>query len=226
VIAVGLIATVAAALLSTDKPLGAVDLSWEAKAPLPDSPPAKIPGGGAVSLGEAGIRVTAANISGYRLYRVAAVLKIDAGSAVGQGRVRCLTRAPHAIIGQTPGSRAAYPRSSSEEDLIKQDAPNTVLVEYSSHSTDLAAVELGDAFDSYTNAHGLVLSWTPYREGAQGWQWGLPKGAPTEPLKLGFASIWRSTTGTPAASISCTVETGAGKAKVHTSGAVASVSSQ
>jgi hypothetical protein len=36
-------------------------------------------------------------------------------------------------------------------------------------------------------------------------------------LRLGFASIWR-TTATPGAKITCTVETGAGSAIVRTAG--------
>jgi hypothetical protein len=219
VIAVGLIATVAAALLSTDQPIGAAELSWEDKAPLPDSRPAAIPGGGAMRLTEAGIRVSALNVSGYRLYRVAAVLKIGAGSAVGQGRVRCTMQVPRrAIVAQTPGSRASYPRSS--EELIEQEVPEKALVEFSSNGTDLATVGLGDAFGSFADERGIVVEWAPFRLGQQIWQWGLPAGRPGKPLKLGFATIWRAT-GTPVAQITCTVETGAGTATVRTTGTLA-----
>jgi hypothetical protein len=219
VVAVGLIATLAAALLSTDTATGsAAELFWEAKAPLPDSKAARIPGGGAMRISEAGIRVTEPNISGYSLYRVAGVLKIDAGSAIGQGRLRCATRVPgSALVAHTPGSRAAYPRSSSGENLTKQDVPEVVLVEFNSHGTDLGVLGLSDAFDTFTDRPGVVVSWSPYRKGVQGWQWGLPAGRPAKTLELGFASFWRST-GTPAARISCTVETGAGKATVRTAG--------
>lgn len=219
-IAVGLLATVAAALLSTDKPLGAVALSWEGKAPLPDSAPAAIPGGGAVRLADAGIRVTEANAADYRLFRVAAVLRIDAGSAVGQGRLRCAIRVPpRTIVAKTPSSRASYPRSS--EELAEQEAPETALVEFRSHSTDLAALELGDAIGRrFTRRRGVVVEWAPYRIDQQVWRWGLPPARPAEPLTLPFASIWR-TTGAPAARIACTVETGAGTATVRTAGKLA-----
>src|SRR5260221_799595 len=217
VVAVGLIATLAAALLSTDEATGsAAELFWEAKAPLPDSKTAPIPGGGAMQISEAGIRVTEPNISGYSIYRVAGVLKIDAGSAIGRGRLRCTTRVPgSAIVAHTPGSRASYPRSSSGESLIKQGVPEVVLVEFNSHGTDLGVLGLSDAFETFTDQPGVVVSWSPYRKGVQEWQWGLPAGRPAKPLELGFASFWRST-GTPAARISCTVETGAGKATART----------
>jgi hypothetical protein len=222
VVAVGLFATVAAALLSTDKPIGSAELEWEAKAPLPASKHVAIPGGGGMSLSEAGLRATEATESGYRLFRVASVLTIDAGSAVGHGRLRCTTRVPghRATVARTPKSRAAYPRSSSDEDLLKQgDVPEDVEVEFHSHGAELAAVGLGDAFDAYTPVHGVVVSWAPYREGSQGWQWGLPKGRPAQELPLGFASIWK-TSGTPAAQIACTLETTAGSATVNTAGAL------
>src|SRR5260221_6036212 len=82
VVAVGLIATLAAALLSTDEATGsAAELFWEAKAPLPDSKTAPIPGGGAMQISEAGVRVTEPHISGYSTYRVARVLRNEAGLA-------------------------------------------------------------------------------------------------------------------------------------------------
>jgi hypothetical protein len=222
VVAVGLIATVAAALLSTSEAGGsAAELEWQAKAPLSDSSTASIPGGGAMRIENANLRASETNISGYRLYRVAGVLRIDAGSAVGHGRVRCATRVPgSALIAHTPGSRAAYPRSSSGESLIKQEVPDVTLVEFNVQGDELATLELSDAFETFTDQPGVVVSWSPYHKGVQEWQWGLPAGQPAKPLDLGFASFWRST-GTPAARISCTVETGAGKATVRTAGKLA-----
>lgn len=223
VIAVGLLATVFAHLLSTNKPLGAVALEWEAKTPLPDSRPVATPGGGAMRIVEAGIRASEVNVSGYRLFRVAGVLRIDAGSAVGQARVSCRTDVPQrSIPGKTPGSRASYPRSSSDEDLLKEqkEVPERVLVEFNSHGTDVASVELGDAFARFSSAPGVIVSWPEYQPALQEWQWGLPDGRPEEPLELGFASIWRTTVN-PAAKISCALENLAGVATARTAGALA-----
>ncbi len=229
VIVVGLIATLAATWLATDKPTGeAAQLSWVMRQPLPDSPPAKIPGGGEMRLSEGGMRVTESNISGYRLYRVATVLTIDAGAAVGQGRVRCMMqvpRPPRTLVAHTPNSRASYPRSTGEgKELLDQgDVPETVLVEFNSHGTDLASLDFGDVFDSYTTTRGVTVSWAPFREGAQVWQWGLPSGRPGQPIELGLGSVWR-TAGTPAARISCTVDTSAGSATVRTAGTLSTSS--
>jgi hypothetical protein len=121
VVAIGLLACLAAALLATDKSSGsAAQLEWVQKKPLPDSRPVPVPGGGGqMQLVEGGIRDTGVNVSGYSLYRAAAVLRIDAGTPIGGGRIRCAIQAPgRTEVAQTPGSRASYPRSS--EDLFAQ----------------------------------------------------------------------------------------------------------
>jgi hypothetical protein len=217
VIAVGLLATLAAALLSTDKPIGAVALEWVEESKMPDSPPAEIPGGGSMRLSEGLIRATEENVSDYTLYQTSALLTIDAGSAVGQSRVRCSIRVPkQTIVAKTTSSRASYPRSS--EELSEQEAPERPLVEFSSHSTDVASVELGDVLGKrYTEAPGIVVEWAPFRIGQQVWQWGLSSGRPRQDLRLPFASIWRTTT-SPAAKVACTIETAAGSATVRTAG--------
>jgi hypothetical protein len=220
VIAVGLLATVMAALLSTDKPLGAATLEWVEESSLPDPKPVAIPGGGEMTLSNAAIRSTEPNAGDYTLFRSSALLTIGAGSAVGQGRLRCTIVVPkRTIIAKTSKSRASYPRSS--DNLADQEIHDTSLVEFSSHSTDLASVEIGDVLDSrYTREPGIVVEWPPFRIGRQVWQLGLPAGRPQEPLQLPFISIWR-TTATPAARISCTIETGAGTATVRTAGRLA-----
>lgn len=219
VIAIGLLATVAAALLSTDKLIGAATLEWVEKTPLPDSKKAAIPGGGEMQLSEAGIRATEPNVSDYTLYRTSALLTISAGSAIGHSRLRCSVQVPkRTIVAKTPKSRASYPRSS--EELSEQDTPETSLVEFSSHSTDLASLEMSDLFGKrYTSLKGIVVEWAPFRIGRQVWKYGLPAGRPKEDLRLPFASIWR-TTAKPAAKIACTVENAAGKATVSTEGAL------
>ncbi len=217
VIAIGLLATVMAALLSTDKPLGAATLEWAEESRMPDSKAVAIPGGGQMQLSQGLIRATEPNAGDYTLFRSSALLTIDAGSAVGQGRLSCTIAVPkQTIIAKTPKSRASYPRSS--EDLAEQEIHDTSLVEFSSHSTDLASVEVGDVLGSrYTREPGIVVEWPPFRIGRQVWQLGLPAGRPQEPLQLPFISIWRTTV-TPAARISCTIETAAGSATVRTVG--------
>ncbi|HVY77772.1 MAG TPA: hypothetical protein VG898_04625 [Solirubrobacterales bacterium] len=221
VIAIGLLATVAAALLSNDKLTGAATtLEWVEKTPLPDSKKAAIPGGGEMQLTDADIAATEANVGEYTLFRTAAVLDIAAGSAVGQARLRCAIHVPKRTIStKTYKSRASYPRSS--EDLSEQGTTENSAVEFSSHGTDFALVEVGDVLgERYTRYRGIVVEWPSYRIGRQVWKYGLPPGRPGEDLRLPMVSIWR-TTSRPAGKISCTVENAGGTATVSTAGALA-----
>ncbi len=221
VIAVGLLACVAAALLTTDRSGGsAAQLEWAQKSPLADSQAVAVPGGGGqIRLTEAGIRATGTNVSGYELYRVAAVLEVGAGSPVGGARIRCSMRTPGGTeVAQTPASRASYPRSS--EELVKQGVPENVLVEFTSNGSGLAVVAFGDAFKRFANERGIKLAWPAYRVGRERWEWFLPSGPPSKPLELGFAAVWK-TTAVPAAHIACTLTTSAGSATVSTGGALA-----
>jgi hypothetical protein len=222
VIAIGLLATVAAAVLANENLAGSVaTLEWVEKTPLSDSKKAAIPGGGEMQLTEAGIRSTEQNIGEYSLFRTSALLTISRGAAIGHGRLRCSIQVPkRTIVAKTHNSRASYPRSS--EELFEQDTPETSLVEFSSHGTDLSSLEMSDVFGSrYTREKGIVVEWAPFQIGQQVWKYGLPAGRPQEDLTLPFASIWR-TTSKPAAKISCTVENSAGKATVSTAGKLAS----
>lgn len=220
VVVIGLIATVAAALLTADASGGSsVEIEWTAHAQLPDSPPAPIPGGGSLRLQDGGLRASEDNIEGERIFRATSVLRIAPGSAVGHARVRCRMSGggPGTELGRTVNSRAAFPRSSGEYNLIKQEVPESVGVRLPIQGAEYASLELGDAFETFTGLPGVVVSWMPHRTYSQEWQWGLPEGRLQEPLDLAFASFWR-TAGKLDAHVSCTVETDAGKATVRTAG--------
>jgi hypothetical protein len=221
VVAVGLLATVAAALLSNpNASAGAVEIEWEQHAPLADSKVVAVPGGrGRAQLVEGEMRATGRNVSGYQLFRATDVLSISKGAAVGGGRVKCSIRVPsrHTLVTHTPGNRAAYPRPSEEDELIKQEVPENVVVEFNAKGTDVALVELGDAFEKFSNERGITVSWSSFRIGQQGWQWGLPQGRTIRPLRLAFGSIWRTTV-PPSARVSCLLTTSAGSVSVGTAG--------
>jgi hypothetical protein len=221
VVVVGVIATIAAALLATESSGGSsVKIEWEREAAIPVSRPAAIPGGGSMRLGDAGLKATEENVEGEYVFRATAALTIDAGSAVGQARVRCRTRGgPGAELGRTVDSRGAFPRSSGEYNLTKQDVPGSVGVHFHVQGAEYASLEFEDAFPAFTETPGVVVSWAPSRTHSQEWQWGLPKGRPAKPLSLGFASFWR-TAGKAEAQISCTLENDGGAATVRTAGAL------
>lgn len=221
VVAIGLLACVVAAVASTDKSSGSsAEVEWVEEKPMPDSRSAQVPGGkGEMQLVEASLRATGVNEGGYSLYRAAAVLRVDAGSPIGSARIRCAIKAPQGTeVAQTPGSRASYPRSS--EDLFHQEVPEVVLAQFSSHGAELGVLEFGDLFaNGFSSERNLKVEWPEYKVGEERWEWFLPPGKPKQDLVLPFASVWKTTV-IPAASISCEITTGAGKAAVGTSGAL------
>jgi hypothetical protein len=219
VVAIGLFATLVAAWLSTDAVGGSsVKLEWEARAALPGSAPAEIPGGGSLRIKDVELRRTEANVNAEKVFRATAVLRIAADSAVGQGRVRCgMSSAGDYELGRTVNSRGAYPRSSGEYNLTKQDVPGSVGVKFHSNGAEYASLPMDDTFEVFTGKPGVVVSWDTYDPRSQGWQWGLPEGRPERPLELGFATFWRGAA-VPQIKVSCTLENASGAANVGTGG--------
>jgi len=223
VIAVGLLASLAAALLTNTDLVGAAQLEWTATREIPDSKPAEVPGGGGeMQLVDSQLRATEPNFAGYKLFRVSTVLEINAGTPVGQARIKCTTLVPkNVIVAKTPERRAAFPLSTSDEaKLQKQEVKENLLLEFNARGSALSLLEYEDAFSEYTNVDGVKVEWPPFHPGREEWVWFLPAGQPQEPLRLGFASVWR-TRKEPAASNTCTLTTGGGSATVRGGDAIA-----
>jgi hypothetical protein len=219
VIAVGLLACVAAALLTTGKGSGeAANLEWVQTAPIADSKPAQVPGGDqALQLTSGEISATGTNVSGYTLFRVASTLRIDAGAPVGDGRILCAVEGgQRAEIAQTAGGlRATYPRSS-EAGIYSQEVPETILVDFSARGSELAVLE-GAALARFTTEKGVKLEWPKFEEGTEHLKYFIAGGKPKRDLRLPFYTVWK-TTAIPSAAVACTLTTSAGKATVHTKG--------
>lgn len=221
VVAVGLLACLAAAVLSTDKSAGSTtDVEWVEEGPMADSKTVALPdASGKMRLEDGLFKATGTNISGYELYRVSTALRIDAGSRVGSARISCSMTVPVGTeVAQTPGSRASYPRSSDQ--LYEQELPEVVRAEFSSKGAEYAALDFTDLFQNgYSSERGVKLEWPEYGERNEGWQWFLPAGPPKDDLVLPFASVWKTTT-LPSAKVACTVTTAAGKTTVRTEGSL------
>jgi hypothetical protein len=221
VVAIGILATIAAALLATDKLEGeAANVEWIQFKAVPDPKPVAVPGGKGpqMRLTRVGLRSTGTNTSGYSLFRSAATLEIDAGAPVGGARVGCSIHAPGgAEVAQTPDLRATYPRSS--EELAEQQVPEVVLVNFSSHGTALATVDVEDLEQPFATEKNTKLEWPTFTEGTERWKWYLPSGPPKSTLKLPFYVVWRVSK-PPAAEFSCKLKTSAGIAKTEASGAM------
>jgi hypothetical protein len=222
IVVIGLIACVVAVLASTDKASGeAAHLEFVKTAEVPDSEAATIPGGSQkMQLVDGMIRATGTNVSGRNVFQVANVLEIEAGAPIGQSHIICSIHAPSgAEIGQSSGGlRMLYPRSS-ENGIYTQPVPEAVLVDFSSHGSELALLELEGLPESFTNEKGVKVEWPEYEEGTEHLDYFIAGGKPKQNLRLAFNSIWRSTA-VPAANVSCTIKTDAGKATVATKGAL------
>jgi hypothetical protein len=219
VIAVGLLACVAAAILATGKGSGeSASLEWVKHGPVPDSAPVDVRGGkGSMQLIDGSIVATGTNVSGYSLFRVATTLRIDAGSPVGGGRILCATDAgPRTEIARSAeGLRAVYPRSS-ESGIYSQNVPERLVMDFSARGGENVIVEAEDlGIRGFTTERGVKLEWPKYIEGTERLEYTIAGGKPTRDLDLPFFTIWKSTTA-PAATVSCTVTTSAGKATATT----------
>ncbi len=228
VVAIGLLATIAAALLSTDKSGDAPHLEFVQAQTFPDSKATEVPGGGGtMQLTEGRIMATGTNFSGYSLFRVASTLVISKGSPVGGGRILCETKAPESpyteIAQSSNGLRTLYPRSS-EDGIWGQDVPDTLLVGFSSHGGELAVLEVADvAQERFTTIEGVKVEWPEYAGGPGRIKYFLPDGKPKVDVELPFYSVWKSKK-KPAATIACTLETSAGKATTRTAASLPKVS--
>jgi hypothetical protein len=217
VVAVGLLACVVAALASTGKGEGeAANLEWVQSKDAPDSKAVAVPGGkGEMQLTETRIRSTGTNVSGYSLFIASSKLIVSAGSPIGGGRIVCTVKAPKGteVAQSSGGLRGTYPRSS-EDGIYNQEVPETVLMDFSSKSSELAVLEFPDRPARFTSERGVKVEWPPYEVGEERIKYFLA-GKPKQDLELPFFTIWRSQD-VPAAKIACTLETSAGEGTAKT----------
>jgi hypothetical protein len=223
VVVVGVIACIAAALLTGGSKSGeAAHLEFVQQAKIPASKPVSVPGakeGAQMELAQGQIEATGTNVAGYSLFRVLTTVDIDKGAPIGKGKLICSTHATRSgtLIAQSYGGlRALYPRSS-EEGIYGQQVPETVSMKFASHGYEYAVVEVGGVAERFTTIEGVKLSWPEYEEGTEHLEYFLPEGAAPHRVELPFYTIWKSTK-PGAATVSCTLETGSGKATVHTEG--------
>jgi hypothetical protein len=217
VIAVGLVACLVAALAATGKGEGeAANLEWVQSAEGPDSSAVPVPGGkGEMQLTETRIRATGTNVSGYALYVASSKLVISAGAPIDGGSILCSVRAPKGteVAQSSGGLRGTYPRSS-EAGIYNQEVPETVLMDFSSKSSELAVLEFPDRPTRFTSERGVKVEWPQYKVGEERIEYSVV-GKPKKDLELPFFTIWRSQH-VPSAKIACALETGAGEATAST----------
>jgi hypothetical protein len=221
VIAVGLVACVVAALASTGKGEGeAANLEWvQASQPVESKAVPILGGGGEMQLTDTRIRATGTNVSGYSLFITSSKLTVSAGSPIGDSRILCTVKAPKGteVAQSSGGLRATYPRSS-EAGIYNQEVPETVLMDFSSKSNELAVLEFPDRPRRFTTEKGVKVEWPEYVVGTERIEY-LVTGKPKQDLILPFFTLWR-TTDVPAAELDCELATGAGTSTVSAEAAL------
>jgi hypothetical protein len=230
VVVVGLLATIAAAVLTNtgSSSSEAAHLEFVQKAKIPDSKPVAVPGSKKLKMQLVGgtIKATGTNVANYSLFRVLSTVKIDAGARIG-GELLCAVNAPRTgtLIAQSSnGLRMLYPRSS-EDGVSGQEVPITILAKFASHGHLLAVLEeiTEDMPENFTTIEGVKVGWPEYEEGTEHILYHLPHGKAAATVELPFYTVWK-TKEAPAAQISCTLETKLGKATVRTEGSLPHVS--
>jgi hypothetical protein len=230
VVAIGLLATILAAVLSNSGSNSgeAAHLEFVQKAKIPDSKPVNVPGSKNLKMQLVGgtIKATGTNVAGYSLYRVLSTAKIDKDARIG-GEMLCSMHGlgTGTLIAQSSGGlRMLYPRSS-EQGVSGQEIPETVLAKFASHGHLLAVLEevTEDMPESFTTIQGVKVGWPEYEEGTEHILYHLPHGKAPATVELPFYTVWKSKK-RPAAQIACTLETKLGKATVETEGSLPRVS--
>jgi hypothetical protein len=229
VVVVGLIATLAAALLTGGSSASeAAHLEWVQQRAIPDSKTADVPGGGGkMQLVGGHIMSTGSNIEGYSLFRVVNILKIDKGAPLDGGTLTCSIHATKngTEIAQSSGElRMLYPRSS-ETGIYGQPVEERVVASrFASHSFKLAVLEVGfDLPERWTSITGVKpVEWGEYEVGTEHIIYHLPEGDAPADVELPFYTIWKSRK-PPAALTKCELKGKAGTASVQIEGKLAKV---
>ena len=178
-----------------------------------------------MQLVEGHLRATGVNVSGYSLFRPGIELHFDPEAPIGSARIRCAQRAHgDAEVAQTAGLRASYPRSVEEGRLNEQELPESgVQVEFGSHGRLRGRSPARRPPSPGGERDGDQPRMAHLPHGVERWHWFLPPGVPKVGLTLPFVDRLADDQ-IPAVDISCTVETSAGTATVHTAGAFAHIS--
>jgi hypothetical protein len=213
VVAVGLLLSVAAVLLSRDPGNVGDDLDWTHKAPFDPSEPTALGDGGRAQIIDPVLSSTDANDEGSRLFRLEASLAARAPAGADIDEIRCRYTLPSGVhIGQSEGRRAAFPRplANAGDDAIKEGAP----IDFTTEDAELAGVELRNVFFSYVTKGNPEVIWSNLSEGHHAWLWKFAR--PVHSTRVNFELILVAEPGKKA-TLACTPAAGPDSATVRTS---------
>lgn len=207
VVAVGLLVSVAAVLLSRDPGGVGEDVPFKAEDELSDSRPVELGDRGSVRIVDGVVSTTADNDFGERLYKVEASATSRAGADDELSSVRCQFKFPEDVhIGQSDGRRAAFPRplADTADDAIKEGAA----VEFETDDAAQAGIVLRDAFFKYVIGGDPSVNWPNLAEGQHVWLWRYEDPVPNTRTNFAFVLVAEGGEDVP---LLCTAETVAGE---------------
>lgn len=211
VVAVGLLVTVAAVLLSRNPGQAGADVPYQTQTKFPESPTVAFGPGGNTQIVDGMISATAPNEVGDRLFTIETSLRAKAPAGAKIDSVRCQLRLPKGVhMGQSEGRRAAFPRplANTADDAIKDG----VSVDFTNGSEEQAGITLRNAFFKYVVGGDPSVEWPNLNEGQQTWLWRYTK--PVTRTRDNFAAILVAHGG-ETVPLACTPEAKAGAAAQH-----------
>ncbi len=218
VVAIGVFASILAAVLTNENLSSADTLPWAGSRTMASTKAVPLGPQGSIRLLKPRIFASKTNIAGYTLFMIETRLALNVGRYDGRAAARCSISAPlPATNAQTPNQRAAYPRPS--ENLDDQSVTDYVVAEFAARGGAYSAVDTtpGEnlSFVEYSDLPGTELLWETYLDNHAVWDWLLPEKQSGKTAKLGFFSLFRTTERLPA-KIECTAAAGDNTAKLST----------
>lgn len=208
-VAAGIVLSLAIYGLSFVPGNGSLEIDWDTSEAI-TSPPAKDVGNGSFSVSRTSLSAIAPNEDGLLLYRVAGIARIDSGGKQAS-QVRCEITSKvkgDTRLARASRLRAAWPRSSSDLDLHRQDVPETSSVKFRTEDSKKIDLPIRDVIQRYVDSNALVtVDWEGYVEDQQTWIWHLPDGSGIGTTTLPWAVIFESET-RPKGTIACNAKVG------------------
>lgn len=194
VVILGVIASLAIYGISFLPGSGSLEIDWDTSEELA-SPPTKQVGTGTFSVGRASLSAIAPNEDGLLLYRVAGAVRVESGGRKPT-RVRCDIRSGvngDTRLARSGGLRAAWPRSSSDLDVKRQDVPEVSSVKYRSDDSKKIELPIRDVVRRYSDIDSaVVVEWEGYVEDKQTWIWNMADGTGAGSATLPWLVIFES----------------------------------
>jgi len=209
VVAFGVLLSLAIYGLSFLPGNGSQEVDWDTTEAIKPPPPKKI-GDGSFVLTRTGLSAIAPNEDGLLLFRVAGAVRVDSG-----GRkptvVRCDIQSEvngDTRLARSGGLRAAWPRSSSDLDVKRQDVPEVSSVKFRIDESKKIDLPIRDVARRYSDIDSpVVVKWEGYVEDKQTWIWNLADGTGAGTATLPWLVIFEADN-RPRGTIVCTADIG------------------